>query len=314
MPWLRGGCALRRIVLSDNVPTFFPRPRAPLASPFVFARTFTDAAEAAVPPAPAKTNKFSLGGAIDEILTYVHRDALMFPEHMHEELRKRTVTAVKAQVNLLRSQAVRVDRERLDDLLLEAITREGSALAANDEERVRIMCPEAPHVGDDTKVDGRAAKVVDRHVIFDGQAVRLVISANLLNEAGEHTDNIVKEVFDIVSSDFEAVTDSNMPRLEEANRARFDELLALDHYGGRPGREALNGEDVDRALYQELLGKDPIENPTEGEMTDMQADMEDAMFAGINADLEKEQGPAPELPDDMIFKDANDHYRKTGEF
>jgi hypothetical protein len=186
---------------------------------------------------------------------------------MHETLRKRTITATKSQVNVLRSQGVRVSRDTLDDIMLDVIKREGVALAKDDEDRVFIMCPDAPLIGDQHDIEHETknvrATVVSRYLFNDNEAVRLVVESSPVTpgadagaEGAHGSGELIRQVFTVVGADEpEPEEGYGLKRAEEIAAMQFEqEAMAVSAV--RKQHAAFNTQDMDRVMYEELTKKE----------------------------------------------------------
>jgi len=205
----------------------------------------------------------------------------VFPKYMQAELKHRAIAAVKSRVNVLRAQGEKVTQEKVDEILVNALHRDGVALAANEDDAVHVLVSEAPRIGDEREVEGKFSKVVRRYLVHDNGTTRLVLESMLLPPAP--SDTIVKEVFTVADSSLPAPTMSETEKNQKIAQLSEIEL----ERGSSPARSvAYSPQDVDRVLHEDLLGKEMPPNQTPEEAHVTRAALEEAMFA---RDLEQGQ-------------------------
>lgn len=231
--------------------------------------------------------KMNISGTIDTIFLFSVRDVPVFPEYLREELRAKAISAVKAGANLMRARGEKVTQERVDELLVTTLHREGLALCKNEEDAVHLLVSESPRIGDEVEAEGKPAKVVRRYLIFDPDgAIRLAVESQLLPPAPQ--DTIVKEVFAVANSSEPTpdISEDERNKLKaQYNQAEIMQATPAE----RP--VAFNQQDVERILHEELLGTEMPKEQTPEEGTETRGRMEEAMFEKFHGEGPKSDGP-----------------------
>jgi len=244
--------------------------------------------------------KFNLSKAIDVMFLYQHRDVPVFPEYMREELKKRATQTVRSKVNLMRAQGEKVTQELVDEILVDALHRDGVALARNEEDAVHLLVgSEAPRIGDVRDVEGKQAKVVRRYLMPDNGVTMLVVLSEPLDPA--YSDTLVKEFF--------SVYDEGLPppvMSEEDIAKKRAEFAAAEIADATPVTRsehiAFNGDDLDRTLHEDLLGK-PMprdQTPEEEERTHAELQMAMMLERDPPEDPSRPKGEADLMVEEML--------------
>jgi len=242
--------------------------------------------------------KVNLPAVIEAVFLFQVRGFFVFPPYMRAELKHRVIGTVKSRVNLMRAQGDKVTQEKVDEMIVEALHRDGVALAANEDDAVHILVPECPRLGDEREVEGKAAKVSRRYLMHDNGTTRVVIESLLLPPAP--SDTLVKEIF--------TVADSRRPPPVMSETEKAQKISQLSEIAVQRGSEpvravAYTSQDVDKVLHEDLLGKEMPKDQTPEEAHATRAAMEEALFA--RDDKEARSGiKAPKSPVDLDIEAA----------
>ncbi len=102
-----------------------------------------------------------------------------FPSYIHEPLMQNTFERVMHWA--FERDAAQTNEDEISQIFQAIITEEGAKLVASDEERLSILYPDFPRVGDKTTVEARGKYTVSRRNLITKNN-RLFLKVYLMND------------------------------------------------------------------------------------------------------------------------------------
>lgn len=222
---------------------------------------------------------------------------------MHEELTQKVKGKFQERIKEKRAEGVALTEDKLDMMLGELCQKYGDELSQSDEDRVDIICPGAPQLGDfrDIPDFAKKGKIVERMIKMEGTVKQLVINSQV-----EGREEVYSELFEIDPSGRDRQMIEEDPALAQARRTQQGWIDASNM--DRKGEDrAFNEEDADRYLHEHLFdGKEEPAVKDENYKKDMEMalfkDFHDNAFPGDEEEITGEKERVLGFPEGKTWK------------